>query len=85
VDLAGINAPELRKATMTAGKEARDALRSKIADKPLIVRFTETPTNERANAVLYAKEGDDWVNVNEWMVSSRYAVATEGGKGDGSK
>lgn len=71
--LYGINTPEIRGDTREAGLVARDALRSRILDKDVVVR-TIRDTQEKYGRWLAHIEIDG-EDINNWLVANNYAVS----------
>ena len=71
--LLGINAPEMRGATLDAGKRSRDALRERVLGRTVtfISVKDEQEKYGRYLAVVYDPDG---VCVNEWLVQQGLAV-----------
>jgi len=72
VRLVRINTPELRGSTQEKGLAARDALRSRVLGKPVILK-TIKDSREKYGRWL----GEVWVDgecINDWMLSEGLAV-----------
>lgn len=73
IRMYGINAPEIRGADHDNGVSSRDALRSRILDKDIILN-TIKDEKEKYGRWL-GKIEVDGENINNWMVVNHYAVA----------
>lgn len=72
IRLFGINCPEMRGDNKIKGKEARDALRNKLADKKILLKTIKDKKGKygRYLGVIYL--GDE--NINNWLVDNGYAI-----------
>jgi endonuclease YncB( thermonuclease family) len=78
VRLNGIDTPEIKGKTedeKTAAKQARDALSSLIINKYVTLQNIQTEKYGRILADVFIGE----VNLNEWLVTERYAIKYDGG------
>lgn len=78
VRLNGIDTPEIKGKTedeKTAAKQARDALSSLILNKYVTLQNIQTEKYGRILADVFVEK----VNLNEWLVSERYAIKYDGG------
>jgi len=74
--LLGINAPEVRGDEKDNGIKSRDALRSLIMNRKVIIK-TEKDKKEKYGrylATILFDIGDKVISVNDWMVENGYAV-----------
>lgn len=71
--LYGINAPEMKGATLEAGKKARDALREHVLGQMITFRSIKDEQEKygRYLAIIYDPDG---VNMNDWLVHQGLAV-----------
>lgn len=76
--LAGINAPEVRGEEREAGLISRDALRSRVLGKQVIICTIKDKTGKfgRYLAEIYL----DGENINEWMMLKGHAAPYDGGR-----
>jgi micrococcal nuclease len=74
-----INAPELRGNEKQKGLTARDFLRNKIDQKEIMIHTFKDKKGKygRYLADIWLKEMDEWVNINDLMVSSGHAEYKE--------
>lgn len=74
IRLKGINTPELRGDTREAGLIARDALRTLILGKKVVINtyLDRTDKYGRLLGIIYTEDG---LNVNQWLIDNGYAVA----------
>lgn len=70
--LFGINAPEIRGEERPMGLIAREALKSKVQGKQVILNtyLDRDDKYGRLLAVIYV----DGLNINDWLVSNGYAI-----------
>lgn len=79
VRLNGIDTPELRTSSENEKKHAkiaRDALHDKIFDKIVTLKNVESEKYGRLLADVYLEDE----NINQWLISSNYAIQYDGGK-----
>lgn len=72
IRLIGINAPELRGETKPAGLISRDALRTQVLGKTVILQTVRDATEKYGRylgTVIL-----DGININSWLVANNYAV-----------
>lgn len=72
IRLYGINAPEMKGLNKIQGTASRDALRSRILGKDIVIE-TIQDTKEKYGRWL-GKIELDGENINNWMVTNNYAV-----------
>ena len=77
--LLGINTPEIRGAEREDGLKSRDLVRDKILHKEV---FIETQKDKQGKygrylATVHLKEGDVYLNVNDWIVQQGMGVYQE--------
>ena len=79
VRLYRINAPELRGSERQEGLIARDFLRDKIDQKEIMIHTFKDKKGKygRYLADIWLKEMDEWVNINDLLVSSGHAEYKE--------
>ncbi|MFZ0391028.1 MAG: thermonuclease family protein, partial [Calditrichia bacterium] len=77
--LARINAPELRGDERPRGLVSRDFLRDLILDKQVVIRTFKDKQGKygRYLADIYLQREEEWINVNDLLVSEGYAVYQE--------
>ena len=70
--LFGINCPEMRGENKIKGKESRDALRAKLADKKILIKTVKDKKGKygRYLGIIYLGEE----NINDWIVENGYGV-----------
>ena len=75
IRLYGINTPEIRGIEKEKGKISRDALKNKIDNKEIILKTIKDKKGKygRFLAILYIKEDNKCINVNQWLVENNYA------------
>lgn len=72
VRLARINTPELRGSAAEAGIKSRDALRSRVLGKSIVLR-TIKDAREKYGRWL----GEVWIDgtcINDWLISEGFAI-----------
>ena len=82
IRLYGINAPEVRGSSRSAGIKSRDFLRAVLKDSEIIVKTHRDKKGKYgrwlADILIKGKGGwcpqDEWCNVNVYMVHSKHAV-----------
>ncbi len=82
VRLAGIDCPEIKGKTVNEkalALVARDELKKKILNKPVILRNVMTEKYGRLLADVYVVENGREVWVNKWMLDEKHAVFYDGG------
>lgn len=72
IRMLGINAPEIKGETNAEGIKSRDALRSKILNKEIILT-THKDDREKFGRFLGVVSIDN-ENINDWLVKNKYAV-----------
>lgn len=82
--MSGINAPELKGETLTAGLASRDALRALILGKEVVLKSKRLDTAMKREkfgrylAEVFIEDPKDpktMLNVNQYMIANGYAVA----------
>ena len=82
VRLAGIDCPEIKGKTVNEkalALVARDELKKKILNKPVILRNVMTEKYGRLLADVYVVENGREVWVNKWMLDEKHGVFYDGG------
>lgn len=76
VRLRGINAPELRKEQLVAGRAARDFLRELILEKEVIVRTRKEARGKygRWIADIFLETENGWLDVNRHLIEAGHAA-----------
>ena len=74
--LARINAPENRGEEKEQGLISTNALREYLESSDMVVFRIHKTCYGRGIAVIYVERSGVGINVNDWMVSSGYAVST---------
>jgi micrococcal nuclease len=74
--LSRINAPEVTGVEKPAGLASRDFLRSLIEGKEIHLQTIKDRREKygRYLAEIYVQQGEEWVNVNDLMVTNGHAV-----------
>ena len=72
IRMSGINAPEIKGGTNAEGIKSRDALRSKILNKEIILT-TQKDNREKFGRYLGIVTVTD-ENINDWLVKNKFAV-----------
>ena len=75
VRLYGLNAPEMRGDEKEEGKTSRDAIREKILGKEILLKTIKDKKGKygRYLGIVYYKENDLFININDWLVENNYA------------
>ena len=71
IRLAGINAPEVRGEQRAEGLISRDALRSRIANKWIIIKTEKDKKGKYGRWIGTVILDDE--NINEWLINEGYA------------
>lgn len=72
VRLYGLNAPEIRGATRPQGIISRDALRSRILDKDVIIKTIQDQQEKYGRWLAIIELGGE--EINNWLVKNNYAI-----------
>lgn len=72
IRLAGINAPEIKGETNSEGIKSRDALRSKILNKEIILTTRKDDKEKFGRYLGIVTVNDE--NINDWLVKNKFAV-----------
>jgi len=77
--LARINAPEIRGEERPEGLVARDRLRELILDKDVVVQTIKDTKGKygRYIAEIWMNDGEEWINVNDLLVTELLAEYVE--------
>jgi len=83
IRLHGLNTPELSGPDALAGYEAKEALKRMIEDHNVLLQDFDGHRGKynRLIAIVYVVQGQDTVNVNEFLVHNNYAEPRDYGMG----
>ena len=70
--LFGINCPEMRGDDKIKGRESRDALRSKLENKKILIKTVKDKKGKYGRYLGIIYLGDE--NINDWIVENGYGV-----------
>ena len=79
IRLSRINAPEIRGSERESGLKSRDYLRSLINKKEIVLETVKDKKGKYGRYIgeIWLKLDDEWVNINDLMVSRGYAEYKE--------
>jgi len=76
VRLLGVNTPELHSKDAEEKKEAyraKEFTKQEIDKKEVIIKSNKVDAFGRCLAIVYYKQGDDWINLNSLLLKKRLA------------
>lgn len=75
IRLAGINTPELKGSQKEAGLKSRDELKKLLSDGEIILQTIKDEKEKfgRYLGIIWKKEGDTWISINEKMLNEGFA------------